>query len=210
MSGMNNRPINPPPDPSAVVPPIPVAILLFDGVELLDFTGPAEVFLVTEEQRAFRVFTVAETTNPVRAMGNFEILPAYTYETAPPARIVVLPGGNTASVTDAGIRWIRRAKEQAEVTLSVCMGAFLLARAGLLDGVDVTTHAWGIENLRRAAPGARVVAGVRYVDAGTIVSAAGVTAGIDAALHLVERFRGAESARWTAEDWMEYRRETKR
>jgi transcriptional regulator GlxA family with amidase domain len=86
------------------------------------------------------------------------------------------------------------------------MGAFLLAEAGLLDGIEATTHHWGIDNLKKAAPRCTVVTGRRFVDSGRIITSAGVTAGIDAALHVVERLRGEPSARWTAEQWMEYKR----
>lgn len=192
-------------NPSAKVPRT-VAVLVYEGVELLDLAGPAEVFIVAAEGQAFRVLTVAETDQPIHTMGGIAILPTHTFDTAPQADIVVVPGGNMANVAKAGVAWIRRAHEQAEVTMSVCMGAFLLARAGLLDGIDVTTHTWGIEDLRRAAPKCTVVTGVRYVDSGKILTTAGVTAGIDAALHLVERMLGPDAARWTAEDWMEYRR----
>jgi transcriptional regulator GlxA family with amidase domain len=172
-----------------------VAILIFDGVELLDFTGPAEVFVVAGEGKLFRVFTVAEKPDAIRTMG------------APKADIVVVSGGSMSNVGKAGRDWIRRAAKDAEVTMSVCMGAFLLADAGLLDDIEATTHHWGLENLRKAAPRSKVVKDRRFVDAGKVLTTAGVTAGIDGALHLVERFHGKEAARWTAEEWMEHRRD---
>ena len=185
--------------------PSTVAVLLFDGVELLDFAGPAEVFVVAEEGKAFRVVTVAASTASIRTMGGVTVTPDCTFTNAPRADVVVVPGGDLHHVSPAGLEWLRAASREAQITMSVCMGAFLLAKAGLLDGVEATTHHWGIENLKRAAPKCHVVTGQRYVDNGKIITTAGVTAGIDGALHIVERLRGADAARWTAAEWMEYK-----
>ena len=184
-----------------------VAILLFEGVELLDFAGPAEVFVVTEEGRAFRVVTVAEKVTPLHTMGNVTIMPDFTYVDAPRADIVVVPGGDMRNVKADGTAWIRESARDAQAVLSVCMGAFLLARAGLLDGIEATTHHWGIANLRKAAPTCSVVTGRRYVDSGKVTTTAGVASGIDGALHVVERLLGEKAAQWAAEEWMEHRYE---
>jgi transcriptional regulator GlxA family with amidase domain len=181
-------------------------VLLFEGVELLDFTGPAEVFIVAAEGKAFRVITVAERAKPLRTMGGLKVTPDFNYRTAPRADVAVIPGGEMGNVKQAGLDWICGAAREAEIVMSVCMGAFLFARAGLLDGVTATTHHWGIKRLKAAAPSCRVVTGRRYVDSGRIVTTAGVTAGIDGALHVVERLLGKEAARWTAQEWMEYHR----
>lgn len=181
-----------------------VAILLFKGVELLDFAGPAEVFGVAGEGHAFRVVTVAETTEPLKAMGGVTIKPDFAVKDAPRADVVVVPGGGTRNLGAAGRAWLRKAAGDAEVVMSVCMGAFLLADAGMLDGIEATTHHWGIEGLKKAAPRCKVITGRRYVDAGKIITTAGVTAGIDGALHVVERLCGKEAAKWTAEEWMEH------
>lgn len=181
-----------------------VAVLLFDGVELLDFSGPAEVFVVAAQGKAFRVVTVAERRKPVRTMGGLRVLAEYDFASAPRADIVVIPGGATENVNDEGLAWIRSAAAGAEVVMSVCMGAFLLARVGLLDGVTATTHHWGVKRLRSAAPLCRVVQGERYVDSGHVVTTAGVTAGIDGALHVVERLLGRAARRWTARSWLEH------
>jgi transcriptional regulator GlxA family with amidase domain len=181
-------------------------VLIFEGVELLDFTGPAEVFIVAAEGKAFRVVTVAGSPKPLRTMGGLKVTPDFSYRTAPRADVVVIPGGDMGNVKQSGLDWIRVAAGKAGIVMSVCMGAFLLARAGLLDGVAATTHHWGIERLRAVAPNCRVLAGRRYVDSGLVVTTAGVTAGIDGALHIVERLLGKEAARWTAREWMEYRR----
>ena len=181
-----------------------VAVLLFDGVELMDFAGPAEVFIIAAEGKAFRVVTVAESARPVRTMGGITVTPDFTFANAPKADILVVPGGNTKAVGKAGHDWIREASSRAEITMSVCYGAFLLARTGLLDGIEATTHHWGIEDLRKAAPKATVVTGRRFVDSGRILTTAGVTAGIDGALHIVERLLGKEAAKWAADEWMEH------
>jgi transcriptional regulator GlxA family with amidase domain len=183
-----------------------VAVLLFDGVELMDFAGPAEVFIVADRGRSFRVVTVAESTKPLKTMGGITITPDYSFATAPRADIVVAPGGNTQAVGAPGREWLRKASGQAEITMSVCYGAFLLAEIGLLDGVQATTHHWAIDDLTAAAPACKVVTGQRFVDSGKVITTAGVTAGIDGALHIVERLVGRDAARWTADEWMEHRR----
>lgn len=183
-----------------------VAILIFEGVELLDFTGPAEVFIVAAEGKAFRVVTVAEKKGPLKTMGGLTVQADYSCDKAPDADILVIPGGSMGNVGRKGRRWLKKAAGKAEIVLSVCMGAFLAADAGLLDGVEATTHAWGIEGLKKSAPKCKVVKGRRFVDAGKVVSTAGVTAGIDGALHVVERLLGKKAAKWAGEDWMEYRR----
>ena len=184
-----------------------VAVFLFTGVELLDFAGPAEVFSIADRGRSFRVITVAESTQPLKTMGGVTITPDYTFETAPRADVLVVPGGNTKAVGQAGREWLRKASGEAEITMSVCFGAFLLADIGLLDGISATTHHWGIEGLKKAAPKCHVVTGRRYVDSGRIITTAGVTAGIDGALRVVERMLGKEDAKWAAEEWMEHHRD---
>lgn len=186
-------------------PPRTVGLLVFEGVELLDFAGPAEVFIVAGEGRLFRVVTIAASRAPLRTMGGVTLVPEASYADAPPLDVVVVPGGDLRQVGPDGVAWLAQASARAEVTLSVCFGAFLLAKAGLLKGLEATTHAWGQARLRAAEPTCTVVAGQRFVDAGRIVSTAGVTAGIDGALHLVERFHGAQQARWTGQQWMEHR-----
>jgi transcriptional regulator GlxA family with amidase domain len=183
-----------------------VAILLFEGVELMDFTGPAEVFSVTDRGQAFRVVTVGASTKPLRTMGGITITPDFDYSTAPKADIVVVPGGNLRAVGTDGRDWLKKAAGDAEIVLSVCYGAFLLANTGLLDGIEATTHHWGIDELKKAAPKCKVVEGKRFVEGEKIITTAGVTAGIDGALRIVERILGKDASQWTAEEWMEYRR----
>lgn len=181
-----------------------VAILLFEGVELLDFAGPAEVFIVAAEGKAFRVVTVAESSKPLKTMGGVTVTPDFDYTNAPRADILVLPGGNMRAVGPAGRAWIKKTAGETEIVLTVCFGAMFLADTGLLDGIEATTHHWGVDRLRGLAPKCKVVTGKRFVDSGKVITTAGVTAGIDGALRVVERTLGKDAAKWTAEEWMEH------
>lgn len=191
-------------DPAKDKPVKTVAILLFEGVELLDFSGPAEVFIIADRGKSFRVVTVAESTKPLKTMGGITVTPNFGFDDAPKADILVIPGGNTQAVRAPGRAWLKKASSTAEITMSVCYGALLLADEGMLDGIEATTHHWAIDDLKAAAPKCKVVAGRRFVDSGKIVTTAGVTAGIDGALHVVERVLGKEAAKWASEEWMEH------
>ncbi len=185
-----------------------VAILVYEGVELLDFAGPGEVFAAAqtiEGRPAFNVYTVAATAKAITSQGFVKVTPRYTVKNSPRPDIIVLPGGNVQSTTrnQRVMRWIESATRESEVTMSVCNGAYLLARAGLLAGKRATTHWGAISGLRTEAPTATVLENVRLVDNGQIVTTAGVSAGIDGALHVVERLLGTPAARLTAR-YMEY------
>jgi transcriptional regulator GlxA family with amidase domain len=186
-------------------PPRNVAILVWDDAELLDFAGPGEVFAAAGDFRAFRVYTVAERPAPVLSQGFVTVVPRYTIADCPRPDVVVLPGGGTdaPAASPAFQAWLRDVARTAEVVLSVCTGALVLARAGLLDGLEATTWHGAIDRLRDAAPRTRVRSGCRFVDNGRVVTSAGVSAGIDAALHVVERLGGPAMARDTAR-YMEY------
>ena len=172
-----------------------VAVLLFEGVELLDFAGPAEVFIVADRGHAFRVITVAASTQPVKTMGGVTITPDFRYQDAPRAEVVVVPGGNLQAVGKPGRDWVKQAAREAEIVMSVCYGALLLGDIGLLDGLSATTHHWAIEDLKRTAPKCRVIEGKRFVDSGKIITTAGVTAGIDGAPAVPQRGRDDYAAR---------------
>lgn len=180
-----------------------VAIVLYDGMELLDFAGPGEVFQAAG--KAFNVYTVAATSEPIVSQSFVKIVPEYTIETSPKPDILVIPGGNAANVARLAplVEWVIRSAQASEVTLSVCTGAFVLAKAGLLDGLHATTWHGAIGRLRDAAPKATIHENVRFVDNGRYVTTAGVSAGIDGALHVVSRLLGEEQARSTAR-YMEY------
>jgi transcriptional regulator GlxA family with amidase domain len=188
-----------------------VAILVFDQVEILDFAGPHEVFGVADEiggGRDFDVFTVAAQPGPVQTRHGLRLTPTYTFADCPAPHLLVIPGGygTRALVHKAAVvGWIRERAATAELTMSVCTGAILLGQAGLLDGLRATTHHECLDLLREQAPRADVVGTERFVDNGRIVTAAGISAGIDCALHVVQRLLGAAAAADTAR-YMEYRR----
>jgi len=186
-----------------------VAILIFDEVEVLDFAGPFEIFSVTGRQKQttpFNVYTVAEKSGPVLARNQLSLNPRFTIADCPPPDILVLPGGlgtrremNNPIVVD----WIKRTALEAELVLSVCTGALLLAKAGLLDGLKATTHRGALDLLREIAPKTTVLDRQRVVDNGKVIVSAGVSAGIDMALHVVARLLGKEEALETAR-YIEY------
>ncbi len=187
-----------------------VAILVFDEVELLDLAGPFEVFSVagfTRQQVLFEVSLVAEQAGPVMARNRFALAPHHSLSDCPRPDILVIPGGYGTRKeihNPVLIDWIRDTTPRTEVTLSVCSGALLLARAGLLENMHVTTHRGALGLLAELAPNAIIHSDRRFVDNGALVLSAGISAGIDAALHLVSRLSGVAVARETAE-YMEYR-----
>lgn len=186
-----------------------VAILLFDDVEVLDFAGPFEVFAVTDELAGYQLFnvhTVASSPGTVRARNGLKIVPDHTLESAPQPNLLVIPGGNGSKALlnqPAILDWIRRKAPQTELVASVCTGARVLAKAGLLDGLRVTTHHENFAEIRALAPTASVLEDVRFTDNGRVLTAAGISAGIDLSLHIVARLHGAETAQRTAA-YMEY------
>lgn len=195
-----------------------VGILIFDGVEVLDFAGPYEVFSRTrltpgvesrrsEETAPFRVFTVAARRDPVTATGGLRVLPDFDRATAPSIDVLVVPGGFGTRVLLQNaeiLAWIRQTAAGARCVSSVCTGSLLLASAGLLAGRRATTHWGALHRLAELDPTIRVEADARVVDDG-IVTSAGVSAGIDMALALVESMHGRAVADETAR-YMDYRR----
>ena len=181
-----------------------VAILLFDEVEVLDFAGPFEVFSVARlatGEAAFDVVTVALDPGEVAARGGLRVVPGFTAACHEHADILVVPGGygtrremKRAAMQD----FLRRAGGSAELTLSVCTGALMLGAAGLLQGRAATTHWAAMSELRALDSGARILPDARVVDNGSLVVCAGVSAGIDGSLHVVERLLGRIDAEATA------------
>lgn len=186
-----------------------VAVLVFDDVELLDFCGPLEVFSVAAgrgDAPAFRVYTIAGQEGPLRARNGTRFIPDFGLHNCPPPDLLVIPGGQgTRSLLqdEALLAWLREQHARCELTLSVCTGSLLLAQAGLLRGLRATTHWGSLDLLASLAPETRVMCDTRYVDNGRIITAAGISAGIDMALHVVERLLGTEHAATTARH-MEY------
>jgi putative intracellular protease/amidase len=179
-----------------------VAIFIHDGVEILDFAGPSEVFASTE---GFNVYTVSLTKKSITSQGFITVTPNYTLKNCPQPDIVVLPGGQTGPflTNEPLINWITASAKNAEIMLSVCTGAGLLGKAGLLNGKQATTFHDYIDALQEANPQAKVLRETRFVDNGQIITTAGVSAGIDGALHVVAKLKGIEVARQTAR-YMEY------
>jgi len=176
--------------------PITVCLYLQDGVEVLDFAGPMEVFSAA----GFNYFTVSKTYEPIHSQGVLYVTPDYTIKDAPPADILVVFGGNTGpGVIDSTVTtWIKAQKPTLKYYLSVCTGAFILAKAGILDNLTATTYHTAIDELRKEYPKTKVLANTRFVDNGNVITTAGVSAGIDGALHLVEKLRGRPYAQSVA------------
>jgi transcriptional regulator GlxA family with amidase domain len=195
-----------------------VGILLFDDAEVLDFCGPFEVFSVTGRLQAtgknqggtdtaIQVYHLAQSLRPVKALGNFVVQPHYTLQDHPALDVLVIPGGWgvwAAAQEDEVVAWVRRMAERVMIMSSVCTGAFLLGQAGLLEGRKATTHWMSLDRLAEEYPRTQVQRGVRWVDEESLVTSAGIEAGIDMSLHLVERLLGREAAETTAKR-MEYR-----
>jgi transcriptional regulator GlxA family with amidase domain len=194
-----------------------IAIVLFDEVEVLDFAGPFEVFSVTGRRKIgdpYDVFTVAEKET-ISARNQLVIKPTYTFSDTPTPNIILIPGGGgyypdgqpfgsrREMDNPVMIKWVQKQAQQAELTLSVCTGALILAKAGLLENLKATTHFMAIDSLKQIAPNTRVSADKRYVDNGKIILSAGVSAGIDMAFYVVSKLQGPEVAREAAE-YMQY------
>jgi transcriptional regulator GlxA family with amidase domain len=187
-----------------------VAVVLYEGVELLDFAGPGEVFGAasgfgaSKLERAFNVYTVAISKDLLNSRF-LKMQPEYSIDDAPKPDVIVIPGGNTDTLLDNPkfMAWLKAVQPKTEVTLTVCTGAFTVAKLGLLDGKQVTTFYGAIDGLRREAPRSVVIDGRRFVDNGSIITTAGVSAGIDGALHTVARLLGRSVADQTAR-YMEY------
>lgn len=188
-----------------------VALLIFDDVEVLDFCGPFEVFSVTgrrDNMEPFNVYTVAARSQPVLARNGLSINPHYTIQNCPQPDILLIPGGfgtRREMNNPVLIQWIKESAFTAELVLSVCTGALLLAKAGLLDGLKATTHFGALQLLKEIAPKTTVLANKRFIDNGKIIVSAGVSAGIDMSLYVVAKLLGEplalEAARYMEYDW---------
>jgi transcriptional regulator GlxA family with amidase domain len=189
-------------------------ILVFPEVEILDFCGPFEVFSVTrldernrrEEHSPFEVVLVAETTEPVTATGGMRVLPDHDLASCPRLDLLVVPGGwgtRRLVQNDKVVGWIRERADSIELAASVCTGSFLYGQAGLLDGRRATTHWLSLDRMEQTFPAVHVVRDQHVVEDGSIVTSAGIAAGIDLALRVVARIHGEPVARATAR-YMEY------
>lgn len=201
-----NAPAAVAPQGNKLVPPekelIPVAVAISKNTTWIDFVGPQAVFetwhfdpVSKKHTQKFKIFMVSEKLEPVDSL-----VPDYTFETAPPARIVIVPAqtGSTALLD-----WLRKINEKSDVTMSVCVGARHLAKAGLLNGRTATTHHDAIDQYAKDFPEVKWVRGARFVEGSRISTGGGLTAGIDLALRVVERYFGRAAAQQVA-DHLEY------
>jgi transcriptional regulator GlxA family with amidase domain len=197
---------------------INVAFLISEGAQVIDFAGPWEVFsdvMLTAGGKPwhesdgddmvmpFNVYTVSDSLKPVDANG-LTVVPNYSFENAPKPQIIVIPAqsGRTA----AQKAWLLASSAGADVTMSVCTGASMLAAYGLLDGQTATTHHAYQQLMQKKYPAVRFISGTRFVENGKIATAGGLTSGIDLALHIVDRYYGVELAQVTA-NYLEYHSE---
>ena len=199
-------------DATSLKPPdkgqIPVAFLISDGAVVIDFCGPWEVFhdvtVAGKEEMPFRLYTVAETNKPIHTAGGMQIVPDYTIQNAPTPKVIVIPAQSAPS--PAVLDWIRKSSETTDVTMSVCTGAFVLAKTGLLNGKSATTYHGAFGRFATQFPNIQLKRGARFVENGNLATAGGLSSGIDLALRVVERYYGREVARKTAYD-LEYQGE---
>ncbi len=198
-----------PAEANSLKPPIkgdiPVAFVISEGAVIIDFCGPWEVFrdvnIPGRQDGPFRLYTVSDTTSPIRAGGGMKIVPDYTFANAPVPKVIVIPAQSEPSA--AMLKWIRESTKNTDVTMSVCTGAFVLAKTGLLSGKSATTFHSAFTSFAIEFPDIKLKRGARFVEDGNLASAGGLSSGIDLALRVVERYYGRDVAQKTAYN-MEY------
>ena len=184
---------------------IRTAVAIGEGFNVIDVSGPWEVFqdaAVAGAAGQFELFTVSASRNAVVGSGGLTVRPTYSYDEAPQPNVVVIPAHNATAET---VEWLRHVARRADLVMSVCTGAFVLAETGLLDGKTATTHHQSWDDFEASFPAVTLVRGPRYVEHEHVASAGGLTSGIDLALRVVERYLGAAAADETA-GYMEYTR----
>jgi transcriptional regulator GlxA family with amidase domain len=193
-----------------IVNPRNVAILVFDDVEVLDFAGPHEVFTVAGDiirPAPFYVYEVGSTGSPVLARGRLLVSPRYSIDDCPDPDILVVPGGmgtRPLLKDERLLAWLAGRLPRVELMLSVCTGALLLAKAGLLAGLEATTHHSAFDHLAALSPDTRIVRDARFVESSDrIITSGGISAGIDMSLAVVERLLGEAALSMVVEE-MEY------
>jgi transcriptional regulator GlxA family with amidase domain len=194
--------------------PLTVGILIFDQVEVLDVAGPFEVLAVTrlneerrqEELSPFRVLLISESMDQVSAVGGLRFTPDVTKDNCPELDLLIVPGGwgTRTQIKNVNLlKWIANKSARTRLTVSVCTGSSLLGKAGLLDGHEATTHWRTFDFLKQAAPNAHIREDLRFTKDNSIFTSAGISAGIDMALHIVSHFFGTKIGEATARQ-MEY------
>jgi transcriptional regulator GlxA family with amidase domain/YHS domain-containing protein len=185
-------------------PPIPVAFVISEGAVVIDFCGPWEVFrdvMLPSGDHPFHLYTVSDKTAPITAGGGMKIVPNYTFANAPAPKVIVIPAQSEPS--EAMLNWIRQSTKSTDVTMSVCTGAFVLAKTGLLKDKSATTFHSAFNAFAMQFPDIQLKRGARFVENGNLATAGGLSSGIDLALRVVERYYGREVAAETAYN-MEY------
>lgn len=187
-----------------------VGILIFNEVEVLDFAGPFEVFALAEneaKEKLFEVKTIAQHKDVIKARNGLQIVPDFCFDDCPALDILIVPGGYGAEEIETHnttlIQWIRNRYQQVDILASICTGAFLLARAGLLKNKNATTHWMDQERLQKEYKDLTVVKQVKYVDEGKVLTSGGISAGINLSFHIIKRLYGITIALHTARR-MEY------
>ena len=187
-----------------------LAILIFEGVQIIDYTGPYEVLggVFVNGARAFNVYTVSEKTDAITTAMGMSVNPKYSFDNAPKPDVLLIPGGGGSNPGAPGvgsvlanprmIKWVADNAKDAELVMSVCNGAFIIHKAGLLEGLTATTTAGLIDLLAETATNTKVVRDKRFVDNGKVITAAGLSSGIDGALHVVEKLFGRGQAQMSA------------
>jgi transcriptional regulator GlxA family with amidase domain len=188
-----------------------VGILLFNEAEVLDFAGPFEVFSITtypgSPEKLFSVSTISENGEIIKARNGLKVKPDYSFVNAPGFDILIVPGGHGAEEIEIYngklLNWLVDRSKKVDILASVCTGAFLLAKANLLDGKEATTHWMDIDKLEREYPKIHVKRDTKFVDQGSIMTAGGISAGINMSLYIISKLVNVEVARYTAKR-MEY------
>jgi len=183
---------------------IPIAFVISEGAVVIDFCGPWEVFrdvMVSGGDHPFRLYTVSDKTDPIHAGGGMKIVPDFTFANAPAPKVIVVPAQSEPS--QEMLKWIRESTKNTDVTMSVCTGAFVLAKTGLLSGKSATTFHSAFNSFAMEFPDIHLKRGARFVENGNLATAGGLSSGIDLALRVVERYYGREVAQKTAYN-MEY------
>jgi len=190
--------------------PVLVAFVIGNGANVMDLAGPWESLqdVVVSGREAFRMATVSDTTDIRTATGGLKITPDFSFDTLPAQPNVIIMGAQ-GEHTPKKIAWIREAAPKADIVMSVCTGAFLLAKTGLLDGLNATTHHEFYDKFEKQFPKVHLQRGPRYVENGKLVTAGGLTSGIELALRVVQRYFGDDAAARTAY-YMEYNRSSRR
>lgn len=187
-----------------------VGIFLFHEVEVLDFAGPFEVFSVTtlpDGHKPFIVHTVSENGDVISARNGLKVQPDFCFTNMPEVDMLIIPGGYGAEEIEIHnenvLRWLQTQNTKVDILASVCTGALLLAKAGVLDGLKATTHWMDTNRLENEFPTVSVQRNVKFIDEGHILTSGGISAGINMAFHLVARLCGKTVANETAKR-MEY------